>query len=156
MENKEEKKKEEKKIEIGQETLNILNTTRKWTMFLAILGFIGIGVLLGAGVVTGLFLTVFNTTETNLGFPESIIFVIVIFLALVYFFPVLYLFRFSKNISEAVRTYDKTKLHEAFRNLKAYYLYIGVLIIVFLALYIIFFIALGASAPFIEDLVLVK
>ena len=74
MENKEEKKKEEKKIEIGQDTLDILNTTRKWTMFLAILGFIGIGVLLGAGVVTGLFLTVFNTTETQLGFPESIIF----------------------------------------------------------------------------------
>jgi len=156
MENKEEKKKEEKKIEIGQDTLDILNTTRKWTMFLAILGFIGIGVLLGAGVVTGLFLTVFNTTETQLGFPESIIFVIVMFLAIVYFFPVFYLFRFSKNTSEAVRTYDKMKLHEAFWNLRAYYLYIGILVVVVLAIYIIFFIALGASAPFIKDLVMIK
>jgi hypothetical protein len=156
MENKDEKKKEERKIEVGQDTLDILNTTRKWTMFLAIIGFIGIGVLLGAGVVTGLFLTVFNTTETNLGFPESFVFVAVIFLALVYFFPVLYLFRFSKHIAEAIRTYDKTKLHEAFWNLRAYYFYIGILVIVVLSIYIIFLIALGASAPFIKDLGLVK
>ena len=145
-------KNEEKKIEIGQDTLNILNTTRKWTMFLAILGFIGIGVLLGAGVVTGLFLSVFNTPDTELGFPESIVFVIVIVLALIYFFPVLYLFRFSKHTAEAVRTHDKEKLHEAFWNLKAYYIYIGILIIVILVLYVIFFIGLGVSMPFLKEL----
>lgn len=146
-------KNEEKKIEIGQDTLNILNTTRKWTMFLAILGFIGIGVLLGAGVVAGLFLSVFNTVDTNLGFPESLIIIIVIVLALISFFPVLYLFRFSKHTTEAVRTHDKEKLHEAFWNLKAYYVYVGILIIVVLVLYLVFFIALGASVPFIKDLV---
>jgi len=146
-------KNEEKKIEIGQDTLNILNATRKWTMFLAILGFIGIGVLLGAGVVTGLFLSVFNTTNTNLGFPESLVIIIVIVLALISFFPVLYLFRFSKHTTEAVRTHDKEKLHEAFWNLKAYYFYVGILIIVVLVLYLVFFIALGASVPFIKNLV---
>jgi MFS family permease len=146
-------KNEEKKIEIGQDTLNILNATRKWTMFLAILGFIGIGVLLGAGVVAGLFLSVFNTVDTNLGFPESLIIIIVIVLALISFFPVLYLFRFSKHTTEAVRTHDKEKLHEAFWNLKAYYVYVGILIIVVLVLYLVFFIALGASVPFIKDLV---
>ena len=146
-------KNEEKKIEIGQDTLNILNTTRKWTMFLAILGFIGIGVLLGAGVVAGLFLSVFNTTDTKLGFPESLIIIIVIVLALISFFPVLYLFRFSKHTTEAVRTHDKEKLHEAFWNLKAYYVYVGILIIVVLVLYLVFFIALGASVPFIKDMV---
>jgi MFS family permease len=156
MENKEEKKKEEKKIEIGEDTLEILNSTRKWTMLLSIFGFIGIGVLLGAGVVTGLFLTVFNTSGTTVGFPESIVFVAVIIVALIYFFPVLYLFRFSKNTSEAVRTYDKGKLHEAFRNLRAYYLYVGILVIVILSVYIIFFIALGASAPFVKDLVILQ
>ena len=146
-------KNEEKKIEIGQDTLNILNATRKWTMFLAILGFIGIGVLLGAGVVTGLFLSVFNTTNTNLGFPESLVIIIVIVIALISFFPVLYLFRFSKHTTEAVRTHDKEKLHEAFWNLKAYYFYVGILIIVVLVLYLVFFIALGASVPFIKNLV---
>jgi len=146
-------KNEEKKIEIGQDTLNILNTTRKWTMFLAILGFIGIGVLLGAGVVAGLFLSVFNTTDTKLGFPESLIIIIVIVLALISFFPVFYLFQFSKHTTEAVRTHDKEKLHEAFWNLKAYYVYVGILIIVVLVLYLVFFIALGASVPFIKDMV---
>jgi hypothetical protein len=37
---------ENRKIEIGQETLNHLNTTRKWAMFHAIIGFIFLGLIL--------------------------------------------------------------------------------------------------------------
>jgi hypothetical protein len=66
---------------------------------------------------------------------------------------VFYLFQFSKHTTEAVRTHDKEKLHEAFWNLKAYYVYVGILIIVVLVLYLVFFIALGASVPFIKDMV---
>jgi MFS family permease len=143
---------EERKIEIGQETLKILNTTRKWTLFLAIIGFIGIGVLLIAGLFTGVFLSVFNTSDAAPGFSEIMVFAIVVLLALAYFFPVLYLLRFSKYTYEAIRSLDKQKLHKAFRSLKAYYVYIGILIIVVLILYLIFFIALGTSMSFIKDL----
>jgi formate hydrogenlyase subunit 3/multisubunit Na+/H+ antiporter MnhD subunit len=143
---------EERKIEIGQETLKILNTIRKWTMFLAILGFIGIGVLLIAGIFTGTFLIVFNTSDADKGLTEILFFSLLISLALIYFFPVFYMFRFSKNTSEAVRNIDREKLHKAFKNLKAFYVYIGILVITILVLYVIFFLTLGASLSFLKNL----
>lgn len=46
---------ENRKIEIEQETLNDLNVTRKWSMFMAILGFIFLGLLLIIGLLAGTF-----------------------------------------------------------------------------------------------------
>jgi hypothetical protein len=143
---------EERKIEIGQDTLRTLNTTRKWTMFLAILGFIGIGVILIAGIFTGIFLTVFNTTDADTGLTEILAFPLVVLLVLINFFPVLYLLRFSMYTSEAIRSLDKQKLHKAFRNLKAFYVYIGILIIAGLAIYVFVFIVFGVSISFLKDL----
>ena len=47
---------EERKIEIEEETLDHLNITRKWTMFLAIIGFIFLGLFIVMGVLAGTFL----------------------------------------------------------------------------------------------------
>jgi MFS family permease len=140
------------KIEIEQETLKDLNTTRKWTMFLSILGFIGIGVLVIAGLFAGAFLSVFNTGDADLGYPEWLVFIIVLAFAAIYFFPVLYLFRFSKHTSAAVKTLDKNELHKAFKNLRRYYVFIGILIIVVLALYLIIIVAAGASVALFKGL----
>lgn len=141
-----------RKIEVGQEALNDLNTTRKWTMFLAILGFIGIGFMVLAGLFAGVFLSVFNTEQTPLGFPEWLVFVVILAFAVVYFFPVLFLFRFSKHTSNAVKTLDKQEFNKAVKNLRSYYVYIGVLLIILLAIYVVAFIAAGASVAFLKDL----
>jgi len=141
-----------KKLEIGQDTLNILDTTRKWTMFLAILGFIGIGLIVIAGTVAGLFLSAFNTNATLSGLEGIVIFIIIVAMAVIYFFPVLFLFRFSKHTSQAVKTLNKQEMHKAFKNLKAYYVYIGILIIVVLVIYVVAFIAAGASVAFLKNL----
>jgi formate hydrogenlyase subunit 3/multisubunit Na+/H+ antiporter MnhD subunit len=141
-----------RKIEIDQETLNDLNTTRKWTMFLAILGFIGIGFMVIIGLFAGVFLSVFNTDQVPLGFPEWLIFVVILAFAVLYFFPVLFLFRFSRHTSNAVKTLDKQELSKAIRNLRAYYVYIGILVIVVLVIYVIAFIIAGASVAFLKDL----
>jgi amino acid transporter len=143
---------EERKIEIGQDTLKNLNTTRKWTLFLSILGFIAIGVLLVLGLFTGVFLSVFNTVDPDPRFPEWLTLIIIVLLALVFYFPVVNLFRFSKNTSEAVKTFNKQKLDKAFKNLKAYYVYTGILIIVALIIYLIVIIVTGASMGFVENL----
>ena len=85
---------ENKKIEIGTEILNTLNATRKWTMFLSVLGFIFLGLMVVAGLVTSLFLTTFKTQEANLGIPESLMIIIFVVIGAIYFFPVFFLFRF--------------------------------------------------------------
>jgi small-conductance mechanosensitive channel len=141
-----------RKIEIEQHTLKDLDTTRKWSMFIAILGFIGIGILVIGGLFAWVFLTVFKSQETGLGISETLVFLIVLVFAVIYFFPVLYMFKFSKHTSNAVRSLDKQELHKAFRNLKRYFVYIGIIIIVILALYVLAFIIAGTSMSFVKGL----
>ena len=143
---------ENKKIEIEQETIKHLNTTRKWAMFLAIIGFIILGLIIIIGLIAGTFLTAFNSGGKDLGIPESLMFVPILLLAVIYFFPVLFLFRFSKHTSHAVQTLDKLEFHKAIKNLKSFFVYIGVLIIIILSLYIVVLIIAGSSLAFLKGL----
>jgi MFS family permease len=133
------------KIEIGEDTLRDINTTRKWTMFLAIIGFIGIGLAIIFGLFAGVFLTIFNTSDALAGFPEWSFFIMIILAGAIYLFPVFFLFRYSKHSANALKTLDSRELHKALKNMKAYFVYIGILIIVMLAIYITAFTITGLS-----------
>jgi hypothetical protein len=141
-----------RKIEIENETLKYLNTARKWAMFLAIIGFIFLGLIIVIGLIAGTFLTAFNSGEKSLGIPESLMFIPVLLVALLYFFPVLFLFRFSKHTSHAIQTLDKMEFHKAIKNLKSYFAYIGIMIIVVFTFYIAVLIIAGTSMAFIKGL----
>jgi len=141
-----------RKIEIEQDTLNHLNSTRKWAMFLAIIGFIFLGLILIIGLLAGTFLTAFSTGQKGLGIPDSLMFVPIVLMSAIYFFPVLFLFRFSKHTSKAIRNFDKLEFHKAIKSLKAYFAYIGILIIIVLTLYIVVLIIAGSSMAFLKGL----
>jgi hypothetical protein len=141
-----------KNIEIEGETLTQLNKTRKWAMFLAIIGFIFLGLMLIIGLIAGTFLNTFNTGEKGLGIPASLTFIPVLLIGAIYFFPVLFLFRFSKHISHAIHTLDKLEFHKAVKNLKAYFAYIGILIIIMLSIYLIILVVAGSSMAFLKGL----
>lgn len=143
---------ENRKIEIEQQTLNQLNTARKWAMFLAIIGFIFLGLILIMGLIAGTFLKTFNSGGQGVGIPEASVFVIMLLLAIVYFFPIFFLFRFSKLTSLAIQTLDKLILHKAIKNLKYYFVYIGILIIVVLVIYFIVLVVAGSSIAFLKGL----
>jgi hypothetical protein len=141
-----------KKIEIEQETLKNLNTTRKWTMFLAVLGFIFLGLIIAIGLITGTFLSAFNRSDATLGVPDSLLMLIFLLLAVIYFFPVFFLFRFSIHTSNAVSTLHSQELHKAFKYLKRYFVYIGVMIIIVIIFYIAALIVAGTSMTFLKGL----
>ena len=100
---------EERKLEIDHDTLKNLNTIRIWTTFLSVLGFILIGLFIIAGIATGMFLTTFSTTKETLGIPESMVIILSFVAGAISLFPVLFLFRFSKNIRDAVQNNDQQK-----------------------------------------------
>ena len=104
------------------------------------------------GVITGTFLSAFNSGETGLGIPESLMFIIFLVLAVIYFFPILFLFRFSKHTAHAVQTLDKQELHKAFKSLNSYFVYLGVLIIIVLTFYVVALIVTGASISFLRGM----
>lgn len=136
---------EDRKIEIDRKTLKILNTSRKWTMFLAVTGFIFLGLFIILGLVADTFLTTFKSGESGLGIPESFTFIAIPVSAIIFFFPGLFLIRYSKNMAHAVQNYDKQALHRSLRSLKNYFAYTGILIIIILTLYIIALIVAGSS-----------
>ena len=141
-----------RKIEIDQNTLKHLNTLRKWTMFHAILGFIFLGLFIVIGAIAGTFLSAFSTVKTGNEVTDLTILIIIFILAVAYFFPILFLFRFSKYSARAVHTLSKVDLHKAIKNLKAYFIYLGVIIILGLLLYVAVLIVSGTSLGFPKGL----
>ncbi len=140
----------ENKMEISPEALKHLNSMRKWTMFLSVLGFIFFGLLIIIGVATSTFLTAFRSREVNLGIPESLMIFLFIIIAALYFLPVLFLFRFSRNTRDAIHNHDKLKLEKAFRNLRTYFTYIGVMAIIILSIYLLALAIAGSSMSLLK------
>jgi heme/copper-type cytochrome/quinol oxidase subunit 2 len=150
---------ENRKIEIGHESLSYLDTTRKWTMFFSILGFIGLGIMLLFSLLAGTFIKMITSMVSGAssmsgmegmdgvaapaaaigGAIGIIIFIFALIFAVIYFFPLLYLFRFSKHTKNAVANMDANELQLGLKNLKSYWKYIGILVIVVLAIYFLAF-----------------
>lgn len=136
------------KIELELETLADLDRIRKWTMFLAVLGFIGIGAFLVIGLFTGVFLAVFNKGDSASSYPVWLVFIIIISTSVLCFFPVLFIFRFSKFISSAFKSENKNEIKNAFKNLRSYFTYTGVVVIALLVIYVVAFLAMGSWISF--------
>ena len=141
---------QDKGIELLPEGVKDLNEARKWTMFLAILGFIATGFLVIAGLFMG---TIFSfIPDTDLpGALGIILGIFYLVIAVVYFFPVLYLLQFSQKSKKAVEERDSNFLAEAIGRLKAHYKFIGIMTIVMMALYpvlVLIFVLVGVSSAF--------
>ncbi|WP_213197101.1 DUF5362 family protein [Cloacibacterium caeni] len=125
-----------------------LKETAKWTKFLAILGFVGIGFMV-LGSLVMLFAP--SSLMSNGDFPfGGKIFMMLLYLAfaVLYYFPISYLYQFSENTKKAIENNDNNAIRDAFEFLKSHYKFMGILTIILLSFYaIIIFIGLiGAGA----------
>ena len=113
-----------------------LTETAKWAKFLAILGFIGIAFM----VIGALFAGAFLGSQPGMGaadfpFTPGMISIIYLLIAVLYFFPIYYLYNFSVKMKNALLSGNDSLLKEAFGHLKSHYKFIGIFTIVFIALY---------------------
>jgi MFS family permease len=124
-----------------------LDEARKWGKFLAIMGFCFVGLMLIIGLFAG---TIFSYMgpEHQMPFPGFIFGIIYVGMALVYFFPVLYLLRFTNHLKKALLSRSSHELDSAFENLKSHYKYIGIFMIVLIGIYVL----IGGAAFLIGDL----
>jgi len=132
---------------ITPEIKGYLLETAKWGKFLSIVGFVGIGFMILGGIF-------FSTIMANLGamggeefgaaalMGTGFMSAIYIVIALIYFFPCLYLYRFSTKIKTALNHNDEAFLTEAFKNLKSIFKFMGIFTAVILGFYA-FMIVLG-------------
>ncbi len=117
-------------LKLQQSSVEHLMEIRKWTMFLSIVGFIFIG--LGAIVLPFWGLIVGNIGEFGYFALTPAVLMLVI-----YFFPIYYLYKFSSNAKQAERTLDSVAYDDAFRYLKKHYRFVGIFLIVVLAIYVV-------------------
>lgn len=123
-------------FEITDEIKTNLLITAKWSQFLAILGFIGMGFMVIAGVVMSVAMSVLpGHAKSGFPFPPFLLGALYVIVAAVYLFPLLYLFRFSTTAKQAIYKNNQEYLGNAFANLKSHYKTIGIIMIVFLCLY---------------------
>jgi hypothetical protein len=124
------------KVELGEKSLLILNKARKWTMFLSVTGFIFLGLIIIIGMLTGTFLSAFNLSDKTPGMPDFLLMSGFGIAAIVNFFPIFFLYRFSVHAANGVSTRNPEEIHKAFRFLKRFFLFIGVLLIVAIVSYL--------------------
>mgnify|MGYP005990204839 CR=1 FL=1 len=122
-------------LTINNQSISFLKETAKWTNFLAIMGFIGIGLIVILAFFMG---AVFSSLPNADAMPFDagpVMTITYLLMGALYFFPVLYLYRFADNMKKALANKDENILTEAFKNLKSHYKFVGILTIIMLAFY---------------------
>lgn len=129
-----------------------LTAAAKWAKFLAIIGFIVCGIIAIAGIFAGSLMSSFSSSQygefggrTNLGGFGALAAVLYVLIALLYFFPCLFLFNFAVKMKAALVADDQDTLNTSFQNLKKTFRFVGIVTIVVLSIYLLIFI-LGIAA----------
>lgn len=123
---------------LSENSLSYLSSTQKWAKFLAILSFIGMGLLfvIAIGLIVSNFIF---ASEIGSSFPFLFMGIFYLVLMGIMIIPTVYLFKFATNTEKLVKYRDNIKAEEAFRYLRAYYRFIGIFTIVTLSIYLLIF-----------------
>lgn len=121
----------------GQSRANLKETSR-WAKFLAIVGFIGVGFMVLIAFAVGTFMS-FMPGGEELPFPPAVLSVLYLGIAALYFFPVLYLYRFATKMENALRASSQIELEDSLANIKAHYKFMGILLMIMLGFYALLF-----------------
>lgn len=124
-------------LTISDNAINFLLVATRWAKFIAIVGFVFVGILAFGGLISGIVFSYMDNQFARLPFPPFIFSFLYLIMGVLYFFPVFYLFKFSTHSQYAIKTLNPIQLENAFRNIKSYFKYIGILTIVTLSLFII-------------------
>jgi hypothetical protein len=136
-------------------TKSHLRETAKWAKFLSIAGIVflslaTLAVLLSLTIMPRMAKFTMNGVEQEeftAGMRISFFLVMVIVFAIA-FFPMLFMLQFANQMKTALYSNNQELLNSSFQNLKKYFRYIGIIMIIVLAFYALAFVivALGAFA----------
>jgi hypothetical protein len=134
-------------LKITPELMMYLSSIATWAKFLAIVGFVVVGLLVVIAICVGAFMSSMNDLYGAMsGVSLTIIYLII---AVIYFFPVMFGYKFAIYLRNAIRSKDTPKLTESFKNLSYYCLYIGVLTIIGFVMLVVGIIVAIIGAAFV-------
>lgn len=123
-----------------------LKESAGWTKFISIVGFVFLGLLVIFALFAGSLLGAAMESSGLAMMGGAFLTVLYLALAALYFFPIYYLFQFSSKMKAALQTQSSELLEQAFSNLKSHYKFMGIFMIIVLALYAVAFIFGGLAA----------
>jgi len=132
-------------LQVDQQSISYLGETARWAKFLSIVGFVVCGIMILFALFFGSIMSTFSklgsgsdsfSSAMGAGYSYGLT-VVYLIIALLYFFPCLYLFNFSSKMQAALRNNDQINLNAAFGNLKSCFKFVGILTIVVLSFYLL-------------------
>lgn len=124
-------------MQVSAAAQSFLRTAAGWAMFLAIIGFIflALGLLGSLGMIAS-----GSMLDATPGMPFSgtALGLVMLLSVIITFLPVLYLFKFSSSTRQAINNNSTDEITKAFGNLRSYFVWCGVLTILFIVAYIAF------------------
>jgi hypothetical protein len=120
---------------IGSREINdYLLQTSKWGKFLAIVGFVGMGLMVFIAILVMSGLSQLSRVYGE-GFPMAGVGFVYVAIAAIYFFPINYLYQFSVKIKRGLQSNDASTITSGFENLKSLFKFMGVFTLVILSMY---------------------
>lgn len=118
--------------------IEALDQTKPWVRFLSILGFVGVALM----VAGSLFFMVAGGIMAQRG-PLAgqglVLGMVYLVMALVYFFPVLFLFRYASAIASIRGGDEVAGVERALHAQKSFWRFVGILALIVLVLYVLIF-----------------
>lgn len=130
-------------LQLTADSQSFLKETAKWAYFLSILGFVGIGLLVLLSLFMGTIFSKLGVFGNNFSpapmMGVGFITFLYLIMAVLYFFPVYYLFQFASKAKAAFSKNDNETLTTSLEYLKSHYKFMGILAIVIFSLYGVIF-----------------
>ena len=129
-------------LNVGDEARGQLLEMAKWTKFLAIINFIGIGIMVIGGIAAGLALSRMDSAQLGpfamLGGTGIVLFYLLI--AATLFYPFYAMLRYAVSIRKALHSNDEGQFVFAIRSLKRVFKYVGIITIIGFAIWVTIFV----------------
>jgi uncharacterized membrane protein YjgN (DUF898 family) len=123
-----------------------LGDAARWAKFLAIVGMVMCILIVIIGIFAA---TALSSIESNFqrdfggrsaygssGMGVTVV-VMYILIAVIYFFPCMFMLRFSNHMQNALKANDQASLNESLKYLKVTFRYMGILTIIFLVFFVL-------------------
>lgn len=126
-------------FELSEEAQGFLKETAKWAYFLSIIGFVGVGFMVLLAFFMGTIFSVLSSSfgtgmNPMMGFGAGFT-ILYLLIAVLYFFPIYYLFQFSSKLKKAFKFNDNEEITASFEFLKSHYKFMGILALIFVCFY---------------------
>ena len=139
---------------------NHLSEAAKWARFLAICGFIFLGLMVIYGIVVSFVMVDMAKAMSPDGTASSVnslksmmqigMVIFYIVCAVIAFFPYYFLLRFANKMKAALISNDQDALNGSFQNLKILYRYMGILMIISLVLIVFGILSMLATVAMVS------